>query len=880
MIQHHRQPLRTLPGILLCLTLAGIFLPLLGEKGLAFRDTAHFYSPSFRWQADQWHNGSIPLWNDQEGLGTDVAGDGSSSLYYPGKLLLVLAPLPWTSRLNLYILAHMLLAAWGSYRLARSWKLRQHAALLAATGYSLAGPLLSLHANLPFLVSAAWLPWSLQALDQLLRRGQRSSAIPLALVLALMVLGGDPQAVYHVGLAGGLYLLVLPRQAPALRRREGMLLLCGTALLAGMLSAVQLLPLLESSRQSTRAGGDSARSIYELGSGGPSPGQQLQGLLGNQGNALQHDPYEFSLSPWRLTELAWPNIHGRLYPQNQRWLRALGGERRIWTPTLYMGLLVMVLAWCGWSLRTGDPQRRWLSWLLLLSGVASLGLYGIGWGLRQAGLVEGSATDPAGGLYWWLVVFLPGYAKFRFPAKLWIFFTLSGSLLAGWQMQKLLDGVRHGPARCLRGLAGLGLGGLILLLLLRPWILELLAAGQSDYLLGPLQADAAYNGILLALAHGTLLALLLLVMIAKLRPATLGPLLVSLTILELAIANSWLVSRAPASHWSTPSPVETMLFQPSTDASNQSPERMFRAQWRRWYPRHWISEPSGNRLAEAVEWDRQTLLPRYQLLTPLGTLESSQSLKDRTLATLLEVGRRHGTRRPDGLAEPDAQLLRMLGVHWIAGPAGWQPGVPAQTVKLPLEAVLPANYSLWQISSPQPFAQLVNVVRQAGPIATRLADLDRQIEEELYPGGQLVDLRRRVILHGAKLQGQAPGPGNSPAARRVQLTHFEPTRRELTVKLSRPGYLVLNQAYAPGWVAWSRTSPGEQWQAVPIERANFVASALPLPAGEHQLLIRYQPASFRLGMLLGLAGFTLVLLLAAPIRWRKGQLQEGPSPGG
>ena len=100
------------------------------------------------------------------------------------------------------------------------------------------------------------------------------------------------------------------------------------------------------------------------------------------------------------------------------------------------------------------------------------------------------------------------------------------------------------------------------------------------------------------------------------------------------------------------------------------------------------------------------------------------------------------------------------------------------------------------------------------------------------------------------------------------------------MKLSSPGYLVLNQAYAPGWVAWSRTSPGEQWQAVPIERANFVASALPLPAGEHQLLIRYQPASFRLGMLLGLAGFTLVLLLVAPIRWRKGQLQEGPSPGG
>jgi uncharacterized membrane protein YfhO len=102
----------------------------------------------------------------------------------------------------------------------------------------------------------------------------------------------------------------------------------------------------------------------------------------------------------------------------------------------------------------------------------------------------------------------------------------------------------------------------------------------------------------------------------------------------------------------------------------------------------------------------------------------------------------------------------------------------------------------------------------------------------------------------------------------------------LTVKLSSPGYLVLNQAYAPGWKAWSRTSPGEQWQAVPIERANFVASALPLPAGKHQLLIRYQPASIRTGALLSLTGFVLVLLLVAGIRRRTGQLQLGPATEG
>ena len=124
MLSEGWQPARSLPRILLCAVLVALFVPAVAGYSLAFRDTAHFYSPSFAWQTAQWQGGSIPTWNDQEGLGTDVVGDGSSSLFYPGKLLLVLLPLPWTVRLNLYILAHLLLAAAGTFTLARSWKLQ------------------------------------------------------------------------------------------------------------------------------------------------------------------------------------------------------------------------------------------------------------------------------------------------------------------------------------------------------------------------------------------------------------------------------------------------------------------------------------------------------------------------------------------------------------------------------------------------------------------------------------------------------------------------------------------------------------------------------------------------------------------------------------
>jgi hypothetical protein len=146
-----------------------------------------------------------------------------------------------------------------------------------------------------------------------------------------------------------------------------------------------------------------------------------------------------------------------------------------------------------------------------------------------------------------------------------------------------------------------------------------------------------------------------------------------------------------------------------------------------------------------------------------------------------------------------------------------------------------------------------------------MSDLARQVEAEFYPDGELVNLTRLVILHG---EGPSLEAGPSPAVATAHLVRFEPTHRELTVQLDQPGYLVLNQAYAPGWKAWSRHPGQENWQAVPLQRANFVGSALPLPAGRHQLLLRYQPATVRTGAWLSLAGFTLLLILQATLRWR------------
>ena len=69
--------------------------------------------------------------------------------------------------------------------------------------------MLSLYSNVIFLVGAAWLPWGLRAIDRLLRQGRRRGAVELAAVLALQVLGGDPEAAYLTAVCGAGYAVVL-----------------------------------------------------------------------------------------------------------------------------------------------------------------------------------------------------------------------------------------------------------------------------------------------------------------------------------------------------------------------------------------------------------------------------------------------------------------------------------------------------------------------------------------------------------------------------------------------------------------------------------------------------------------------------------------------
>jgi len=103
------------------------------------------------------------------------------------------------------------------------------------------------------------------------------------------------------------------------------------------------------------------------------------------------------------------------------------------------------------------------------------------------------------------------------------------------------------------------------------------------------------------------------------------------------------------------------------------------------------------------------------------------------------------------------------------------------------------------------------------------------------------DPARTVVVIG---EGEN-SPSTSPSLIPV-IVDYSPEHIAIDVNASQPGYLVLTDAYYPGWVATVDGRPVE------IERADIMFRAVKVSAGQHRVEMSYQPQSFSLGLLISI----------------------------
>jgi hypothetical protein len=131
------------------------------------------------------------------------------------------------------------------------------------------------------------------------------------------------------------------------------------------------------------------------------------------------------------------------------------------------------------------------------------------------------------------------------------------------------------------------------------------------------------------------------------------------------------------------------------------------------------------------------------------------------------------------------------------------------------------------------------------------------------------DWRQRALItealpaeQQAQLMDAAPQTSGD-----VEITRYEAEDITITVDTPEPAFLVLADAYYPGWLALL------DGQSVPIYETNDVLRGVYVPAGDHQIQFQFRPRTLQIGIVLALAGLLLALSVGL-FAWRHQSLSR------
>jgi len=212
---------------------------------------AQFY-PWYDFGFDEISQGRFPLWSPHQFGGAPFFGTIQPALLYPINWLHLLMP---TARaINWSVAIHLAMAGWFTAIWLRRLGISAPAALAGGTVFMLSGPFfLRIQAgHVATFAAGAWMPAVFLCLEEIKRSRWRRGWALGALVVGAQCLAGYPQFVYLTAIGASAWWLIGPRGQTS-RWVTGVRFasMYATGLL---IASVQLLPAIDVSGESTRAG--------------------------------------------------------------------------------------------------------------------------------------------------------------------------------------------------------------------------------------------------------------------------------------------------------------------------------------------------------------------------------------------------------------------------------------------------------------------------------------------------------------------------------------------------------------------------------------------------------------------------------------------------
>jgi hypothetical protein len=779
------------------------------SNGLLF-DQVYQFTP---WRAFAWESlrqGELPLWNPHSGTGTPFVATMQSAVFYPINLLLALVPFERTFVASAIV--RLWLAGLGTWLLARRYGLAMTPALMASVAFMLSG-FLVVWLGHPHTNVAVWLPWLVLAVDQFVTASERRAIwrgfTLLAVVVGLQFTGGHIETSVDILFAAGLYALVrwlslAPLRSALERWRLGLARLAGVpaaCLLGAGAAAVQLLPFLEWLPLSAEYQRRSADGFQWLD---PAAARNLLSLpvavFPNLYNNPTWDARYWSFNPWG-------NYN----------------ESALFIGTIPLALAVVALV-TSW--RVEPLVRVWAAVAAVSLGMA-LQLPPLDW-LHQAPGLDLAA-----------------------PGRLRLVTAFSLALLAGFGLQALLGSAGERARRWLSGwLAGVAVAGLLLLalggVLLPRYQDRLLPAAEAFVAEQYENRETRPRSLEICQAD---VAGCLQDVVDAFRPANLEmylPLYAALSGLALLLAARR--GRATYLAWGllAVAVVELVTFgdgyNPSIPRDAFYPQPPILAELR--------ARSSGGRATVL----QQAMYPDAQLMAGFSDVRSLDFptgwYDDYLAASPNRVPWLANGVLLNGVDDP---LIRVLGIRYVVTT---DPALATPDRGLRLVTERDGVY-LAEVVEAQPRAFLVYQAEifenDVAALARLREDPALVYERVLFSDG--FETTTSAFPPTARASQEAGG------AEHVRLVSDSPRRLVWEVGSDREGFLVVTDAYYPGWRAWIDGEPA------PIFRANVAFRAVVIPPGEHRVEFRYEPGSVKWGMaisvgcLVALSGLVVVMTI-------------------
>lgn len=221
-------------------------------RGFYVSDLSVYHYPMKHVVREAVRGGEFPYWNRLYSGGVPLAANPAYELFYPPQWLVYV--LPFHFGVQLHILLHFAIAMAGMFLLLRRLGLSIAAAAFGSIALVFCGSYASLSSKLPLLFSISWLPLALWLLMRFVEARTAARLLPLAAVLAMQWMLGEPTAVMQTwAIIGGWSLLRALGSSQRIDEAKRIAAALGMSIAAALLlAAVQLLPAIDFVRDTVR----------------------------------------------------------------------------------------------------------------------------------------------------------------------------------------------------------------------------------------------------------------------------------------------------------------------------------------------------------------------------------------------------------------------------------------------------------------------------------------------------------------------------------------------------------------------------------------------------------------------------------------------------